>query len=649
MAITGKVVLPTQTIEGAISVPLVVEIYNDDLSTEGVLEGINLVSDNDNVVFGDNAIFLPATYQIVSGGTPVTSSVVNPFSPTSQIVQYFIGNISGSSLQTINYEGNIILPTASTTTENFNAQPAVGFLAYGFGSNLSTDIFDSSFSGSTPLNGNNQGNVKITTSPSKFGTSGSIQFDGTNYISWLPSGGNESLTNLSGAGNSTIEAFFWSDDNTTYQPVIAQGQSSTVWALYVSGTEVKISGSDTNFLNGGEITSSATTINTGEWNHIAAVKSGSFLSFYLNGNRLDEIALTTGYSSSFGGQSKIVLGANKEDSPAATKFSGSLTNVRISNIAQYTGSSFTTSSVPFTNPTGVNTITIASTSSFISSVRPVNPPLLPEPSQQSILGANILVSGSARVVNATTETAYITSKPVERIACQVNAPAVVYKTQFARPQEYSNFDAIVSTTIVYKDGTEILLDASNTAGIVSDFTSSDPSRVSVVQSGSFRSTTPSTTLTNSVGTIYPAQDTQLIGGAGAVSFTFPTNFSPQIEYATISNRIGPGATGSVQIGLAEFQVLGTFISPSQLSIQSGSIVDLGVYIQTDLTPQPFEANESTTGEPTWSSSNSTFVPVGISGSITGAVDTQAQVLIKGEVPNFPQLPAYATITLNKIS
>jgi len=263
------------------------------------------------------------------------------------------------------------------------------------------------------------------------------------------------------------------------------------------------------------------------------------------------------------------------------------------------------------------------------------------------LQARINVSGNVNqlIQDATTDT-FLIPTDIEGVQLVVNSPSVVYKSQWGRPQEYLGFDAIVSTVLKLSNG--VLWQVPAAADGFNNYTSSNPAAISVINTGPFSSTTGSA-FSSSSGIQVNTSATQLSGGAGAISFTFTNIGDPTIAYTTISNELTPSITASLQIGLAEFQVLGTFISPNQVSIQSGSIVDLNMYAIRDDTTVPLLIDDTNIGEPTWSSSNSTFVPVGISGSITGAVDTQAQITIKAEAAGFPQFPAFANVILNKIS
>jgi hypothetical protein len=301
-------------------------------------------------------------------------------------------------------------------------------------------------------------------------------------------------------------------------------------------------------------------------------------------------------------------------------------------IGNISGSSLVTAS--FTGlhiPSGSQTIPAGATGSFQSAVIVTTPPLLPQPVLSTDVGALLFVSGAvsgSRTFSATTASLDYTSKPVDRIACSlVGANALTSFSTWGRPIAFANFDAYVETNIVYTDGTQTPVSA-----VASDFTSSDPSVVSVVQNGAFGSQT------GSLG------NAQLTAGGGALTFIFPSNFSPQPSYATIENRLSDGLTGSVKVGLAEFLITGMFTQPSLLSIVSGTTTDINAFYTLD-NGQVLEAADPF-GQPTWSSTNSAAVAVDVSGSITGSSNVQAQVSIIAE--SNIGLRAASTVILNKV-
>jgi len=220
---------------------------------------------------------------------------------------------------------------------------------------------------------------------------------------------------------------------------------------------------------------------------------------------------------------------------------------------------------------------------------------------------------------------------------------VISAQGFARPENFDNFDAVFSTNLILSNGEKLPLPP--WLPTRNNYTSSDPSVISVVAEGAFGATTPSTTLTNSVGSIYGGQNTKLTAGGGAATFTFPVGSQPNsINYATISNEIAAGLTASLTIGLQETALASIQVVPNFLSIQSGSIVPTKTfYTLTDGTI--YQADGNQIPYPTFVSSQPNAVAVNASGSITGSVDAQANVLITATLGS---TTTTLSVVLNKI-
>lgn len=212
--------------------------------------------------------------------------------------------------------------------------------------------------------------------------------------------------------------------------------------------------------------------------------------------------------------------------------------------------------------------------------------------------------------------------------------SVITKPPYERNPLYADFDVAVQTTFLLTNGMNWI--SPPDAGPLNNYTSSDPSVISVVNNGPYLSSAPSTTLTNSVGSIYGGQTTFISGGAGACSFTWANvPDSPTGVTTTISNEIAAGLTASLDIRLAQYEVIGLEIVPNLLSIQSASAgippatYDLEAYYFT-AQGNRFSATE-VGQQPTWSSSNSTAVPVSVSGTLTASVNTQQNVTITAQL------------------
>lgn len=263
------------------------------------------------------------------------------------------------------------------------------------------------------------------------------------------------------------------------------------------------------------------------------------------------------------------------------------------------------------------------------------------------LQAKVSVSGSAKTYDSSgANNVDCYNKIVRNVVCSlVGYPLIIDQSAFTRSLAFSNFDAQVNTSVYFTDNTQLVIPSS---WPINDYTSSDPAVVSVVQNGAYSATTGSQYSSSSGYQVNPYQ-TQLIAGAGAVTFTgFPSNFDPvTINSAVISNRLAPNLTGSVTIGLREFSVVDFYIQPNLVSIMSGTLatpsrmstIDLdAVYV---LSNGQVRTADEIGFQPTWASSNSTILPINVSGTITASVNTQANVLITATNPN-TGLPTKAT-------
>ncbi len=126
-----------------------------------VIDGISVIDKRDLLVVGDFSPSLPAKFQIVSGGSPVTSSVPAWGSATQSDITYYVGNVSGSSLQLITTSGsyggdntNSLIPVSSSVII-----PAGATGSY-VGSFVGTIVQD--FSEVTPIKGRLQARINVS-------------------------------------------------------------------------------------------------------------------------------------------------------------------------------------------------------------------------------------------------------------------------------------------------------------------------------------------------------------------------------------------------------------------------------------------------------------------------------------------------------
>jgi hypothetical protein len=197
--------------------------------------------------------------------------------------------------------------------------------------------------------------------------------------------------------------------------------------------------------------------------------------------------------------------------------------------------------------------------------------------------AKIQVSGSSVPLSTTgTNSLYLITGKVKGVElAPISSPSLIVKNTFARNSAYlppvwaagtsAGFDVATQTTLTLEDNRKIDITYWN---IQNNFTSSAPSTISVVQSGAYTSTPVNSALTNSVGAIYGGQNTQLSGGAGALTLAGLNGTAGLvIDSATISNRLAAGLTGSMTIGLTNKVPLYSYLVPvsSQYNYKTGII------------------------------------------------------------------------------
>ena len=221
-----------------------------------------------------------------------------------------------------------------TVTANDANFGDVSLLLHGDGTSGSTTITDSS-SNAVVVTAN--GNAQIDTAVKKFGT-GSIEFDGSGDYLLI----NGSTYPLDLSGDFTIEFFVRHTNVTAAQKYITLGPSggaistlmlidlSTNFRLYIDGSN-RLSGS-----------AGGPTINT--WHHIAVVRNGTSIKYFLDGN--EELDYTQSTPKDYSLNYTYPIGINQ--SLTIQSLYGYLDEFRISTVARYTGN-FTPPTAAFLN------------------------------------------------------------------------------------------------------------------------------------------------------------------------------------------------------------------------------------------------------------------------------------------------------------
>lgn len=234
----------------------------------------------------------------------------------------------------------LVLAKASVTADPYYNN--VSLLLHGDGANGSTTITDSS---PTPKAVTAAGNAQISTAQSKFGGS-SIAFNGTNSYLQTPHSNDYNF----GSSDFTVE--FWIITTQTGQGTVAAhrtggGAANTNWVIYlgfptVGKASLYLSDGTTYQVSG---LSTTTSVNTGSWVHVAAVRSGSTITLYVNGTS-EATATWAGTVSATSRSLRI------GDDTIGAYLNGYIDDFRITKgVARYT-SNFTPPTAPFPEVVG---------------------------------------------------------------------------------------------------------------------------------------------------------------------------------------------------------------------------------------------------------------------------------------------------------
>jgi hypothetical protein len=168
------------------------------------------------------------------------------------------------------------------------------------------------------------GNAQVSTAVKKYG-SGSMYFDGTGDWLLVPN----SVDLNFGTGDFTVECWVNISSTSAIRHLIGKGTSTTGWAIYFNTTPALFV-----FEYGGAIAyTSNSSLNAGQWYHIAVVRSGlgnNNFRMYLNGFMIFESTITTDLTTT----SNMYVGASRT---SANPMLGYVDDLRISKFARYTG------------------------------------------------------------------------------------------------------------------------------------------------------------------------------------------------------------------------------------------------------------------------------------------------------------------------
>ena len=205
----------------------------------------------------------------------------------------------------------------------------VSLLLHGDGTNGSTTFVDSSPSLKTITAA---GNAQISTSQSKFGGA-SIRFtaDSTDHLSTPAS----SSLQITSAEDFTVEAWIYLLGNRTYNYFVSKGGASTrEWAFAAGPTNLVFYWSTNGGSSGDSAVSRAATLPLNTWMHVAAVKSGSTIKLFKDGQQQgSDGAFTSIYS----GNGTFWVGRFVDFGAISHSLNGHIDDLRITKgVARYT-------------------------------------------------------------------------------------------------------------------------------------------------------------------------------------------------------------------------------------------------------------------------------------------------------------------------
>jgi hypothetical protein len=287
---------------------------------------------------GTSSYAITASYAM-NGGSGGSGGAVQTGSIANQTVLYNVTTsqdniISGLNLSSNKWGVTVIEEWNSGSVPGDIFYPSCSLLMHFSGSDGSTTFTDS---GPNNLTITSNNGAKITSSISKFGGTSGF-FDGTNDYLTLPS-------TITFTGDFTIETWvYWSGGSSfvQYAGIISNRSGTGVFSpIYLVNTTGNLEAG--NWGISGYVVSTL-AITTGAWNHVALVRSGSTMRFYINGVQ----DASTGNVSGTLTASNLAIGS----SAIPQYWNGYIDELRITKgVARYT-SSFTVPDSAFPDTQG---------------------------------------------------------------------------------------------------------------------------------------------------------------------------------------------------------------------------------------------------------------------------------------------------------
>ena len=203
------------------------------------------------------------------------------------------------------------------------------------------------------------------TSTSPLGVS--INFNGSSqYLTYNPTFLNGTTTSVTFGSNSfTVEAWIYVGSLATNNRTIvdARGGATNSWAWYINQTSGTVS-----WLNNGAIVLTSTGgVSVNMWTHVAYVRNGTTGTMYINGVASGSTTDSANYSLT---PTTVTIGASSGG--ASTRFTGQMTNIRISNGTAVYTANFTPPNQPLTSGGSSLCLLALTSSAFLTDSSPNN-------------------------------------------------------------------------------------------------------------------------------------------------------------------------------------------------------------------------------------------------------------------------------------
>jgi len=187
-----------------------------------------------------------------------------------------------------------------------------------------------------------------TLSPYASGQLQSLRFDGTGYIDYGAPASSSLTTNI-WSNAWTIEAWVYPTSFTGANQIVFKGYTSGATGYDIHMFLTQTTGAPAVYWSGsnGQNATSSTAVPLNTWTHVAVTFDGTRANVYQSNFTTPTSVTVTNqtYTPSFG----FVVGAFSPTVTPFNQFVGNLADVRVSNVARYTGSTYTVPSAPFTN------------------------------------------------------------------------------------------------------------------------------------------------------------------------------------------------------------------------------------------------------------------------------------------------------------